>query len=89
MKPYKDTYISDDERIRIFDSSIDEFDLVWHQDKRDRTVEVLEGNGWMFQFEDELPINMTPTTKIDVPKMKYHRVLKGTTPLTIKIIEHG
>jgi hypothetical protein len=89
MKPYTDRYINDDIRIRRFKENVSDLDLVWHQDKRDRTVEVLNGKGWKFQFENQIPIELSKSSVVTIPKMKYHRIIKGTTPLTIKITEHG
>lgn len=32
--------------IRMFSKDVDSMELVWHQDKEDREIEVLEGKGW-------------------------------------------
>ena len=50
MKPY-----SHKNNIREFSKDVNEMDLVWHQDKEDRKIEVLEGKGWKFQKDNELP----------------------------------
>jgi hypothetical protein len=89
VNPYIDNSLDSDIRIREFSSDIDEMDLVWHMDRRDRIVEVLEGEGWKFQFEDDIPIELNIGTKIEVPKNHFHRVWKGTTGLKIKITEYG
>lgn len=75
--------------IRIFNCDIPEEDLKWHFDEEDRTITVLEGNNWKFQFDDELPINLTKNTIININKGIYHRVIKGTSPLVVKIKKHG
>lgn len=89
VDPYTDSKLTDDIRVRTFDTNIDEDELVWHRDKRNRIVEILEGDGWMFQFEDGLPFPMIKGDKIQITKEQYHRVIKGDTPLKIKIKEYG
>ena len=53
MKPY-----SHKNNIREFSKDVNEMDLVWHQDKEDRKIEVLEGKGWKFQKDNELPLEL-------------------------------
>jgi len=89
VDPYIDNQLTDDIRVRTFDTNIDEDELVWHRDKRNRIVEILDGEGWMFQFEDGLPFSMIKGDKIEITKEQYHRVIKGDTPLKIKIKEYG
>ena len=60
-------------------------ELVWHQDKEDRTIEILEGEGWAIQKDDELPLAISKGDSIFIPVNKVHRVLKGTTDLKVKI----
>ena len=60
-------------------------ELVWHQDKEDREIEVLEGEGWMFQRDNELPLELKKGDRIFIKELEIHRVLKGTTDLKIKI----
>lgn len=89
VDPYTDSQLTDDIRVRTFDTNIDEDELVWHRDKRNRIVEILDGEGWMFQYENGLPFPMTKGDKIEITKEQYHRVIKGDTPLKIKIKEYG
>jgi len=39
-------YNTDDGFVRIFESNINDLDLVWHRDMQDRIVQVIEGNNW-------------------------------------------
>lgn len=88
MKPYTDEYLNENEWVRTFDPSVTENEeYVWHRDKCDRAIEVLEGNDWQFQFDDELPVDINKDTTLFVPKMKYHRIIPGTDRLKIKIKE--
>lgn len=88
VKPYVDTKISRNEWIREFDPEITSSDeYVWHRDLKDRTFLVIDGEGWKFQFDDELPQSINSGDKIFVPKMTYHRLLLGKTRLKIRIEE--
>jgi len=80
-KPYTEL-----EDIRIFTQDVDEEDLVWHRDKEDRIVEALEVTDWLFQFDNNLPQSIT---KLFIPKETYHRLIKGTGNLKIRIKKVG
>lgn len=69
--------------IREFNSNVDSDTLVWHRDKQDRLIEVLEDTDWMFQFDNEIPKIMEG--EIYIPKNSYHRVIKGSKNLKIKV----
>jgi quercetin dioxygenase-like cupin family protein len=85
--PYTNTQVTDKYIIREFNENIDPIELKWHRDLEDRTVTVLEGNGWYFQRDNELPVELKEGVHILIPKLEWHRVIKGTTPLKIKIEE--
>jgi quercetin dioxygenase-like cupin family protein len=85
--PYTNTQVTDKYIIREFNENIDPIELKWHRDLEDRKVTVLEGNGWYFQRDNELPLELKEGVCIFIPRMEYHRVIKGTTPLKIKIEE--
>ena len=85
MKPYKDRQISETSKVRIFKSDVDSGELQWHRDREDRLVEVIEGNGWKFQLDNQLPINLTEGQLLLIPKGTYHRIFKGNSDLKIKI----
>ncbi len=80
MEPYKDT-----SNIRTFSKDVDPMELVWHQDKEDRHIEVLEGIGWSIQKDNQLPLVISKGDRIFITANEIHRVLKGTTDLKIKI----
>lgn len=81
-----DPYI-DENNIRIFSKDVDPMSLIWHEDQEDRTIEVIEGNGWKFQFDEELPFELKKGNKFFIPKGNLHRVIKGKNNLKIKIIK--
>jgi hypothetical protein len=72
---------------RTFDEAIDEMELVWHRDKKDRMVKVIQSEGWKFQMDNELPIELKRGTELFIPKEVYHRVIKGNGELKIEIKE--
>jgi len=85
MHPYTNLETTDKYIIREFGQDIDPIELVWHQDKEDRLVEVLEGEGWKFQRDNNLPVDMKIGDRIFIPEGEIHRIIKGTTNLKIKI----
>lgn len=87
MTPYSDLEQSGKVIIREFNENIDPIELKWHRDLQSRIVTVLEGKGWYFQIEDELPIELKEGVTIFIPKLEWHRVIKGKTNLKIKIQE--
>lgn len=88
-KPYKDKIISENKRIRLFEhATIDKNDLEWHRDKESRLVEVIEANGWKFQYDDELPVALNEGDQLFIPKEEFHRTIKGHGDLVIRITEN-
>ena len=73
--------------LREFSADVDEMELIWHEDREDRIISVVEGNGWKFQFDEELPIEMKDGIDITIPKGVIHRVIKGKGPLKIKVFK--
>jgi quercetin dioxygenase-like cupin family protein len=86
-EPYTQTNITENIFERIFDLSVDNEELVWHRDRRTRFVKVLEGVGWKFQFDNQLPKEIGPGSTIHINKFSYPRLLKCSTPLKVRIVE--
>ena len=86
--PFTEKTITNTLTLRKFAYNIDSGDLVWHRDKEDRTVEIIKGNGWMFQYDNELPFEMIDGSYINIEKCSWHRVIKGHGDLIIKIQKH-
>jgi hypothetical protein len=84
---YIDEKLNETSWIREFDPSKPDEDFVWHRDLKDRLVELLEGDDWQFQFDNELPFFINRNNTIKIPKMVYHRIIPGKTKLRIKINE--
>lgn len=72
---------------RKFSKFCDTGELVWHRDLKDRYVKVLNDCDWKFQYDNELPIDLNRGIIIFIPKMEYHRLIKGKTDLEIAIKE--
>jgi hypothetical protein len=85
IDPYKNIETTDEYIIRKFDENIDPVELMWHRDNEDRIVEALESTDWLVQLDDSLPIVLNKP--IFIPKHMYHRVIKGTGNLLVKIIK--
>jgi hypothetical protein len=83
--PFSEDIISDRIKIRHFSAETPEEEFKWHWDEEARVIEALNDNDWQFQFDDELPIPLTKGGLIGIPKGLYHRIIKGTTPISIKI----
>ena len=82
-RPYIDSEITEEYIIREFDESIDPVELLWHRDDEDRFIEPINPNDWLVQFENELPISIDKP--IFIPRHTWHRTIKGSGPLVIKI----
>ena len=82
-RPYKEikqsNYI-----IREFSQSIPTLELVWHRDKEDRIVQATHETDWQVQLDNEVPRRF-PENKLFIPKETYHRLIKGTGDLVVKI----
>lgn len=81
MRPYKEEE-QDGFVIREFSQDISPIELVWHRDREDRIVEALHETDWKFQLDNEVPVFID---KLFIPKEAYHRLIKGTGNLKVKI----
>ena len=83
MKPYTDLEVTDKYIIREFTENIDPIELMWHRDDEDRTIEILGETNWQIQLDDSLPTSLNK--RIFIPRHMWHRTIKGTGPLKVKI----
>ena len=70
--------------IREFSQDTPSFEFVWHRDKEDRIVQALHETDWQFQLDNEVPKRLSEN-KLFIPKDTYHRLIKGTGDLKVKI----
>ena len=83
MKPYTDIEITDKYIIREFNENIDPIELLWHRDDEQRLVEILGETDWKLQLDNQLPTSINE--QIFIEKHQWHRVIKGTGTLKLKI----
>ena len=82
--PYEET-ITENKKVRVFSESVETDELKWHRDREDRLVEVIDGDNWGLQFDNELPIKLVKGESYIIPEGLYHRVIKGDGELRVKI----
>lgn len=85
-KPYIDLEVTDDYILRQFNESIDPIELLWHRDDEDRVVEIIGKTDWQLQLDNSLPTSLQE--RIFIPRHEWHRVIKGTGTLTLKIYKN-
>ena len=83
VRPYNDIENTDTYIIREFSENIDPIELMWHRDNEHRTIEILGETDWKIQLDNQLPTSMNQP--IYIPRHLYHRVIKGTGNLLLKI----
>jgi hypothetical protein len=82
-----DEYINDGVKTRTFNKDVDDHELMWHRDERNRVVKIVESNGWKLQMDNELPLTLKKGDRLTIPSGVYHRVIKGNGDLIIMIKE--
>ena len=85
--PFLQLKLSEGHMIRGFSKTVDASELVWHMDEQDRRIKVLNGDSWYLQMDNSLPVLLEKGKTYEIPKMTYHRVIKGDTALIIEIFE--
>lgn len=87
-RPYIDEPIGKYKWIRTFDPFVtDSEEYVWHRDHKDRIVTILEGEGWKFQFDEQIPQMINSSDRFEISKQIYHRLIAGNTKLKMIIEE--
>lgn len=86
MTPYTQK-IDNGKIYRAFSPEVDDDELKWHQDLNDRKVTIIEDGGWEFQMDNGLPVKLSPAKQIFIPKLVWHRVIKGKGELIVEIEE--
>lgn len=83
IKPYKDLETTNQYIIREFSQNIDPIELLWHRDNEDRTIEIMDKTDWKIQLDNQLPTSINKP--IFIKKHQWHRLIKGTKNIKIKI----
>ena len=81
--PFQETKLSDNEFIREFGQDTDSGEMVWHRDREDRIIESIGETDWLIQIDNELPKEIKG--EVLIPMGVYHRLIKGTSDLRIKM----
>ena len=84
--PFQETKLGDNEFIRLFSQDTDSGEFMWHRDFESRIIEPLEETDWLIQLDNELPKKIEG--EVFIPMGVYHRVIKGTGDLKIKLIKN-
>lgn len=87
VNPYADQRTNDRQFTRTFEADVAADELVWHRDRRTRTIQIREGTGWKIQMDDQLPVELQLNEQYRIPKEQYHRLIRGTGRLVIDITE--
>ena len=83
MHPYTNLKVTENYIIREFNENVDPIELLWHRDLEDRTIEAIGETDWQIQLDNCLPTSLQE--RIFIPRHKWHRVIKGTGKLKLKI----
>jgi hypothetical protein len=81
--PFNEEIMSDNISIRVFNNETKPEFFVWHRDREDRIIESIGDTDWMIQLDDELP--KVIQGEVFIPMGVYHRVIKGTGDLKIRL----
>jgi hypothetical protein len=77
------TKLEENTYLRKFSSDTDSGEYFWHRDHEDRIVESINQTDWLVQIDNQLPQELN--NHVFIPKGVYHRVIKGTGDLEIKV----
>ena len=81
--PFQETKLSNNEFIRVFSQDTDSGEYMWHRDFEDRIVESIGDTDWLIQIDNQLPKQIKG--EVFIPMGAYHRLIKGTEDLKIKL----
>lgn len=83
--PFSEIRIGKKIFLREFKKETPEDELIWHLDKEDREVTLVEGTNWKLQLDNQLPQMLELGKSYWIPKMTYHRLIRGDDDLLIKV----
>lgn len=83
--PFVQTKLDENRALRTFNESVESSELIWHMDREDRLITVLESNDWKLQMDNSLPVKLQKGRTYYIPKMTYHRVIKGSGSLVLEL----
>ena len=87
MNPYSEQQLSSNIKLRSFDPNAALNEDTWHRDANERVVVIIEGSGWKFQNEDQIPTDLLPGDVLTIPAQSWHRIMPGKDRLVVLIKE--
>ena len=81
MLPFKEENIENNLYHRVFSETTDDIEFIWHRDREDRIIEIIENDNWQLQYDNSVPEIMIGAYYI--PKGEFHRIIKGNNDLHI------
>jgi hypothetical protein len=73
---------------RVIKEDVEDQQLIWHKDRKDRTVKVIYGTGWKLQYDNDLPIDLELGRQYEIKEGQFHRLHKGNSELKLEIKEY-
>lgn len=86
--PFQEVPLGENVFIRLFVKDLPSDELIWHWDKEDRTIEVLQSGGWSYQERDKKSRKLKNRETFSIHTGVWHRILKGSGDLIIKVTKH-
>jgi hypothetical protein len=83
--PFTEEKVSENTFIREFKKESDSGEFMWHRDREDRIIESINVTDWMIQLDNKLPKLLEG--EVFIPSGVYHRLIKGTENLKIKVVK--
>lgn len=83
--PFSEKRVGNRLFLREFKGDVASKELIWHRDREDRRVKVIESDGWMLQMDNELPVLLKEGTIYNIPAHEFHRVIKGKGTLKVLV----
>lgn len=87
---WKQTSLGENLFIRVFNPKnilLNESELEWHRDKKNREIKIIQSGGWKFQLDNHLPMQLRSGQVIKIKAEQFHRVIKGNSDLILLIKE--
>ena len=72
--PFKEKKISENIFLRYFNHNVIVEELIWHQDREDRIVEVIQSDDWHFQKDNQIPFKLVEGMKFSIKKNRNHKL---------------
>lgn len=85
--PFTQAQLGENKEVRRFSKDLSDQELVWHRDREDRIVRMVEGKGWYIQLDGQLPRRMRLGESYHIPAESWHRIMRreGATDLSVVV----